>query len=211
VTWKYYAPSPSDIGGKVWSAYSAIGYVFNGPDWSKVVSPETTILSDITNGTLPNVSIVVPDFQNSDHPAVQQNTGPDWVASIVNAVGGSQYWANTAVIVVWDDWGGWYDHVAPPQLDAYGLGFRVPLMVVSPWSRHGYVSHVQHEMASITKMIETIWALQPMAAADARADDLRDCFDFTQQAPMTFRRFTTKRRAQDFLREAPSPHAPDND
>ena len=209
-TWKYYAPAPSDIGYLVWSAFSAISPVYNGPDWTKVVTPETTILTDIANNALPNVAWVVPDFQNSDHPGVAANNGPAWISSIVNALGQSSYWNSTAIVVVWDDWGGWFDHVSPPQLDGMGLGFRIPLMIISPWSRHGYVSHAQHEMASITRLIETVWNLPPMAAADARADPFADCFDFTQSPP-PFRVFAAKRRAADFLRQAPSPHAPDDD
>jgi phospholipase C len=210
LTWKYYAPAPADIGYKVWSAYSAIGYVYNGPDWANVVTPETTVLSDIQNNALPNVAWVAPDFANSDHPGVPANTGPEWVASIINAIGASPYWNNTAIVVLWDDWGGWYDHVAPPQLDAMGLGFRVPMMLISPWSKHNYVSHVQHEMASVDKLIESVWGIAPMAAADTRADALDDCFDFTQ-TPAPFRAFSTKRRAADFLRQTPSRQAPDND
>jgi phospholipase C len=210
LTWKYYAPAPSDIGYLVWSAFSAINAVYSGPDWTKVVTPETTVLTDIADNALPNVAWVAPDFANSDHPGVPANTGPAWVASIVNAVGQSPYWASTVIVILWDDWGGWYDHVAPPQVDEMGLGFRVPALLISPWARHGYVSHVQHEMASVDKLIETVWGLQPLAAADTRADAFADCFDFTQ-APPPFRAFSAKRRAADFLREVPSAHAPDSD
>ena len=92
-------------------------------------------------GPLPAVSWIIPDGQNSDHPAQKdwgpnKDTGPSWVSQIVNAIGESGYWNSTAIIVVWDDWGGWYDHVAPPQLDYNGLGFRVPMIVVSPYAKH---------------------------------------------------------------------------
>ncbi|MBV8196877.1 MAG: hypothetical protein JO263_01970, partial [Candidatus Eremiobacteraeota bacterium] len=210
VTWKYYAPAPSDIGYAVWTAFAAIGPVYNGADWANIVTPETTILSDITNNALPKVAWVIPDFANSDHPGVAADSGPEWTTSILNAVGESKYWNSTAIVVLWDDWGGWYDHVAPPQLDAMGLGFRVPMLVISPWSKHGYVSHVQHEMASVAKFIESVWNLPPMAAADARADNLSDCFDLTK-APLPFKTIASKRRAADFLREAPSHQPPDDD
>jgi phospholipase C len=185
VSWKYYAPALNTTGG-LFSAYDAIKHVRYGSDWSKVISPETTILSDIQSGNLPSVSWVIPSFPNSDHPLAASNTGPAWVASVVNSIGASQYWNSTAIFILWDDWGGWYDHVAPPKLDIMGLGFRVPLIVVSPYARRGYVSHVQHEEASVVKFVEDNFGLPTLGEADLRADDLIDCFDFTQSiAPYT--------------------------
>lgn len=102
---------------------------------------------------------MIPDFQNSDHPLAASNTGPSWVTSVVNAIGATPYWNSTAVFVTWDDWGGWYDSVTPPQIDRMGLGFRVPLIVVSPYSKHGYVSHAQHEFGSILRFHRgNLWA-----------------------------------------------------
>ncbi len=80
------------------------------------------------------MSWLIPDGANSDHPGYASDTGPSWVASVVNAIGQSSYWNSTAIIVVWDDWGGLYDPVAPPQLDDQGgPGFRVPMLVISPY------------------------------------------------------------------------------
>jgi phospholipase C len=87
------------------------------------------------------------------------------------------------VFVVWDDWGGWYDHVPPQQLDRMGLGFRVPFLVASPWSRHNYVSHVQHEFGSILHFTEANFGLPNLGQTDVRADDLSDCFDYLQSPP----------------------------
>src|SRR6202011_2275552 len=98
--------------------------------------------SDIPAGQLAAVTWVVPSFANSDHARSMSTTGPQWVGSIVNAVGKSPFWDSTAIFIVWDDWGGWYDHVSPPQLDSLGFGIRVPLIVVSPYAKHGYVSHI---------------------------------------------------------------------
>ncbi len=98
----------------------------------------TVFFDDISSGTLPAVSWIVPDDNNSDHPANRTICGPSWVASIVNAVGESQYWRTTAIVIVWDDWGGFYDHVTPPLFDEWGgLGFRVPMLVISPYAREG--------------------------------------------------------------------------
>lgn len=180
VSWHYYAPALNTQSG-LFSAYDAIHHIRYGSDWTKdIVSPETTILTDIQNGHLPSVSWVIPSFPNSDHPLAASNAGPAWVSSIVNSIGSSQYWSNTAIFITWDDWGGWYDNVPPPQLDVMGLGFRVPLIVVSPYAKHGYVSHVQHEFGSIVKFVEKDFGLPSLNQADARADNLMDCFDFSQ-------------------------------
>ena len=87
------------------------------------------------------------------------DTGPSWIASIVNAIGESRFWKSTVIFVIWDDSGGWYDHVRPPQLDYDGLGFRVPLLVISPYARHGVVVHTQYESASILRFTEELLSL----------------------------------------------------
>ena len=200
IPWRYYTPALDTTAG-LFSAYDAIRHVRYGADWTNdVISPETQVLTDIASGQLASVTWVIPSFPNSDHPLAQSNTGPAWVSAVVNAIGSSPEWNDTAILILWDDWGGWYDHVVPPQLDAMGLGFRVPLIVVSPYAKHGYVSHQQHEEASIIKFIEDNFALPSLNQADARADDLLDCFDFTQ-APQPFVRIHAARSGADFLRE----------
>lgn len=83
---------------------------------------------------------MIPDGRYSDHPAVNDGSGPSWVAAILNAIGTSQYWSNTTIFITWDDWGGFYDHVAPPIYNSYEYGFRVPLIAVSAYAKPGYVS-----------------------------------------------------------------------
>lgn len=211
IDWRFYAPSIGGNLGEIWSSYDSFSQIRYGSDWNtKVVSPETTILSDIQRGYLAPVSWVVPKFENSDHPGSGVANGPSWVASIVNAIGNSQYWNSTAILVYWDDWGGYYDHVSPPQLDVWGLGVRVPLIVISPYARHGYVSHVQYESASVAKFIEIVFGLPTLGAADARANGLSDCFDYTQQ-PTSFERLPQPVPTEHFLHELPSNMAPDTD
>ena len=205
VKWRYYAPT---IGGKdigyIWSAFDAINQIRYGPDWTRnVISPETQALTDLASSTQPGVTWIVPSFLNSDHTASGQTTGPQWVANLVNAIGSTPAWQSTAIFVVWDDWGGWYDHVTPPQVDAYGLGYRVPMIVISPYAKHGYVSHVQHEFGSILHFIEEQAALGPLAASDARADDLMDCFDFTQK-PAAYAPFAVRMKARDIINATPA-------
>jgi phospholipase C len=215
LSWKYYAPEVTKapappVPGGIWSAYDAISHIRFGPDWTAdVISPETTILTDAPNG-LPDVTWVAPAYLNSDHAGDGSATGPQWVTSVVNAIGASPDWNSTAVFVLWDDWGGWFDHVVPPQLDSMGLGFRVPLLVISPYAKHGYVSHVQHEFGSILKFTEETFGLAPLAASDLRADDLSDCFDYTQ-APQPFARLRTTLSPSFFVHAAPDNRSPDDD
>jgi phospholipase C len=211
LSWRYYAPvvGGGDFGGLVWSAFDAIHQVRYGADWNDVVSPETRVLSDVQHGQLASVTWIVPDLANSDHASSDSSTGPDWVASIVNAIGESPFWKSTAIFVVWDDWGGWYDHIPPPQLDAAGLGIRVPLLVVSPYAKRNYVSHEQLETASILKFAEYTFGLKALSAADGRASLPDDFFDFTRP-PRTFVPLSTRRRPPCFSRELPSLRPPDD-
>jgi len=185
VTWRYYTPEVGhDFGGNLWDAFGAIDAVRHGPEWSVNVSwPETNVFKDISNDTLPSVSWVIPDFQNSDHPADTSDTGPSWVAQVVNAIGKSPAWSSTAIIIVWDDWGGWYDHVKPPgDLRFGGLGFRVPMIVVAPYAKHGYVAHADYEFGSIVQFVEDNWKLPRLGTTDVRAASfIDDVFDFAQQ------------------------------
>ena len=181
VSWRYYTPSAFYI----WSGIDAIRHLRFGADWANVSVPETNIFNDINAGTLPAVSWVVPTGGNSDHAGSQSNTGPSWVASVVNAIGTSKYWQSSAIFVVWDDWGGWYDHVAPKIFNSYELGFRVPLIVISPYAKAGYISRAPHEFGSFLHFTEERYGLRSLGYSDSRADDLTDCFDFTQ-TPLTY-------------------------
>jgi phospholipase C len=165
VSWRYYAPNAKSL----WTAPNAIQHMCGpnatppnatactGAEWTNHVVLYTQknpdpIVTDIANNQLQGVSWVIPSGENSDHPGTVTNTGgPSWVASIVSAVGGSAYWSNTAMIVTWDDWGGMYDHVPPPQVLSncaqwgcgYVYGFRVPLIVISPYARAGFWQHLE--------------------------------------------------------------------
>jgi phospholipase C len=187
LTWRFYAPHISESGGG-YSSFQADSDIYNGPEWNtNVISPETTILTDIPNGQLANVTWVVPTDTNSDHPGSNNGGGPSWVASIVNAIGESQFWNSTEIFVTWDEWGGEYDHVPPPYKDFDGLGFRVPLLCISPFAFQGKVNHKQLEMAGILKAVERNFGLSSMAAADKRAAAADSgCINKQQKSPRTF-------------------------
>lgn len=216
LTWRYYAPSA----GSIWTAPSGIQHMCvpspaapnatscSGPDYTdanpKVVLKQTQtnaqVLTDIASGALQNVSWVIPTGADSDHAESNDGCGPSWVTSIVNAIGNSPtYWPNTAIIITWDDWGGWYDHVPPPSVlvncaqwgCGYVYGFRVPMIVISPYiTKAGYISHVNHDFGSILKFIENNYDLPGLGYADTNAlDDLSDLFNFTQP-PISFTSIT---------------------
>lgn len=207
VDWRYYTPGASGI----WNGPNAIQHIRMGSDWaSHVVLVNSRVLTDITQQKLAPVSWVIPGGAASDHPAANDGSGPSWVASIVNAIGNSSYWADTAIIITWDDWGGFYDHVAPSIYNSYEYGFRVPLIVVSPYAKPAYVSHVTHDFGSILKMIEEVYGLPSLNYADARADDLSDCFDFSQ-APLTFQAVSSHYDAAYFIHDTRPPLPPDTD
>ena len=211
VDWRYYAPSAGGFTPSIWIGPNAIQHLRNGADWAKVIFPQTQVLNDISAGTLAPVTWVIPSGQASDHAGVNDAEGPSWVASIVNAVGASPYWANTAIFITWDDWGGWYDHVAPPSIaNAYEYGFRVPLIVVSPYAKRGYVSHVTHDFGSILKFIEEVFNLPSLGYADARADDLSDCFNLSQ-IPPAFQAIPARLGPKYFLNDKRPPAPPDDD
>ncbi|MBV8154879.1 MAG: hypothetical protein JOY98_10680 [Candidatus Eremiobacteraeota bacterium] len=208
IAWHYYqfsyAPS-------LWAGPAAVLHIHQNPNFMTEVSvPPANVLTDIRNGTLSSVSWVTPDMDDSDHALVTDGSGPSWVASIVDAIGNSPYWNDTAIFLTWDDWGGWYDHVRPPVYNSYELGFRVPLIVISPYAKKGYVSHVQHEFGSILKFTEEAFDLGSLGTTDVRADDLADFFDFTQP-PRTFVPIQAPLRPEYFMHRRPKPGMPDDD
>jgi len=205
VSWRYYSPSVTMADGFQWNGFDAIAAVFRGPEWKwKISTPETNILKDASENRLQNVSWVVPDFVNSDHPNDGSDTGPSWVAQIVNAIGQSPAWNSTAIIVTWDDWGGFYDHVAPPRRGFGGLGFRVPMLVISPYIKQGTISHTSYEFASIIRFIEDNWSLGRLNnSADTRAHSIVDVFDFSQ-APRPFHPIAAKYSHSFFEHQPPS-------
>ena len=213
VSWKYYTPALTlGQSGALWNAFDVIAPVRNGPEWgTNVTWPETNIFSDISGGTLPAVSWVIPDAVNSDHPGYSSDTGPSWVATVVNAIGESSYWNTTAVIVVWDDWGGFFDPVAPAKLDKQGgPGFRVGMLVISPYARlnqssgPGYVSQTTYGFGSILRFVEDAFLQsQRLGTTDASSNSIADMFNFNQP-PRSFSVIPSKYSRAYFLHQKPS-------
>jgi phospholipase C len=190
LSWRYYTGSIYGDGG-IWSAYQADDKVYHGPDWNAdVVNPPAQFLTDVAAGKLSQITWITPTYETSDHAGMWGNLGPAWVASLVNAVGKSKFWSSTAIFIIWDDWGGWFDPVQPVFEDYDGLGFRIPLIVVSPYAKQGSVTHVQYETASVLRFIEDDFGLPQLAASDKRANDPASdpaVFDFNQ-SPRKFQK-----------------------
>jgi phospholipase C len=140
--------------------------------------PTVQFFNDVKNGTLPNISWVIPGSNDSDHPPANLTRGQNFVASIMNAIGRTPYWNNTAVFLTWDDYGGFYDGVTPPYVGNSTLSFRVPLIVVSPWTRAGTVVSTQYDFESLLHFVEWRWGLGCLKSRDCHATLPKAFFDF---------------------------------
>jgi phospholipase C len=147
-----------------------------------MMSVDRSLAAFLASGKAGNVTWIKPNRQDCEHPGFGRvPTGVKWTQNVVNAIGQSQYWNRCAILITWDDFGGFYDHVAPPQVDALGLGFRVPCLIVSPYAKKGFVDHTQYEHSSIPKLAESLFDLPAMTSRDAAASDMMNAFDFTQK------------------------------
>lgn len=180
--WRFYTSKYTVPFSGLWSAYQAVKHIYEGPDWTKnIITPQHSFLSDVKHGKLASFTWITPTCEDSDHSDCGGGMGPSWVTSVVNAVGESKFWNSTVIFVQWDDWGGNYDPVPPPFKNYDGLGFRVPLIVISPYAKKNHVSHVQYETDSVLKFAENLFGLPSLSAADKRAvSPAGDCFDFNQ-------------------------------
>ena len=213
VSWRYYASKIDSI----WTAPEGVNHLANGPDAANIITPETRFINDAKSQTLPMVSYVVPSLKNSDHPGItSRHGGPDWVGTIVNTIESEPYYANdTAILILWDDWGGWYDHKVPPIFDAYENGFRVPLIVVSPYVIGG-VDHTTRTTVSVVTFLERVYGLPSLGVLDAQTDDLFGMFTFGTGGPRRAHRrfqpvFTHGKTWRDYVRAPSDPELPDED
>jgi len=124
---------------------------------------------------------------DSEHPPASSCTGENWTTNIINSIEKSAAWSSTAIFVTWEDWGGFYDHVAPPIIDGLGYGFRVPFMVISPYAyattnaqNNPHVDHTQLEFSSVLRFAEQVFNLPSLNRRDVTAGDLMKDFDFSQ-------------------------------
>ncbi len=165
----------------LWNPMPGFRAIRENPALMARLLPQTAFYAALKeDGQLPQVSWLIPDFQDSEHPPEPLRQGMWYVTRLINAVMHSRYWKDSVIFLCWDDYGGFYDHVPPPEVDAYGYGPRVPMLVISPYAKRRYVSHYTYDFTSVLKFIETRWRLEHLTPRDHRANDMRDCFDFSQ-------------------------------
>jgi phospholipase C len=180
VSWQYYS-APQGQPGYVWSALDAISGIRNSSLWAENVLPVSNFIGNVNSGKLASVVWVTPPTPDSDSPPANVCVGQNWVVQTINAIMESSYWPSTAIFLTWSDYGGYYDHVPPPYVDSFGLGIRVPLLIISPYAKSGFVEHGQTEFSSLLKSVEERYGLPPLSGRDLIASDLWGAFDFSLQ------------------------------
>jgi phospholipase C len=181
IPWAYYSATNTQ-NGYLWSAYDAVRHIRQDTQlWQSHVFPVDGLVQDIRDNRLPPVTWVTPRFELSEHPEYSFCWGQNWTTRIVNAIMSSPMWQDTAIFITWDDYGGFYDHVPPPQVDRFGFGVRVPLLLISPYAKAGYVDHTLGEFSSVLRFIEDNWGLSQLTHRDRDAANLSEAFDFSQE------------------------------
>ena len=194
VSWKYYVgglerldreriaggdylrpdqPTPSQM---YWAPILGMKRFWEDPQLNAGLASQEQFFLDAAQGSLPAVSFVLPS--PTDHPLAPPTAPQQRLLSLVNAMGKSPQWGRSAMFIVWDEWGGFYDHVPPPQVDEMGLGLRVPALLVSPWAQRGYVSHVQYDHTSILSFIAQRFGLPPLSPREAASNSFETAFEF---------------------------------
>jgi phospholipase C len=181
VSWKFYDEKPDPHQHSLWNPLPGFRQFQQDPKLMAHLVHTDEFYADLKNGSLPEVSWLVPTPVDSEHPPQDVKTGMWYVTQLINAVMQSPYWEHCAVILVWDDYGGFYDHVPPYQTDRYGFGPRVPALIISPYSKEGVVNHTRFDFTSPLKLIETRFGLKPLTDRDADSNNMLDCFDFGQK------------------------------
>jgi len=180
-SWKYYDEKKNPKAHSLWNPLPGFKAFAKSPELMSHLVSLSEFYNDAKADRLPEVCWIVPTAADSEHPPADSARGMWHVTDLVNAVMQSPAWKDTVIIVTWDDFGGFYDHVAPPQVDKYGYGPRVPALVISPWSKPGFISHAHYDFTSPLKLIEDHFGLAPLADRDRAANNMLDCFDFRQK------------------------------
>ncbi len=185
VPWTYYGAEKTDS-GFLFSTLDAFGSIRDTSLWTQKVKDQSEFAADAKAGKLPAFSWITPTYLTSTHPPFSVCTGENWFVEKMNALMQGPDWDSTAVFLVWDDFGGYYDHVSPPKIDALGLGPRVPLLVISPYAKQGTVTHTTYDFESVLKTAEEIFKLPSLTDRDQNAEDILDAFDFSQKPAAPF-------------------------
>jgi phospholipase C len=180
-SWGYYAPYTAGNG----NALGMVSSIADNATMMANLKPTGQFLTDMRAGKMPDVSYLIGNDTENEHPPYSISSGEQWVESTIGAIQASPYWGSTVILITWDDYGGWYDHVVPPQVDKYGDGLRVPLLMVSPFAKQGYIDHTFSDHSSILKFIERVFGLPSLTQRDAGASDLMDALDQSYSTQFT--------------------------
>jgi phospholipase C len=181
VSWQYYAPTAGQP-GYIWDSYDAIKSIRNNPKyWSHADISYTKFPKDVANGNLAALTWLMPGYDVSDHPPESMCAGENWTVQQVNAVMRSQYWNSTAIILTWDDFGGFYDHIRPPKVDGTMVGPRVPAIVISPYARPGFIDSSTYDFSSMVQFAEDVFNMPHLKGDSSVMPSLAPMFNFTQQ------------------------------
>ena len=191
ISWKYY-DHPVQIGGYDRAVYTGRAFEYwnpfsaKGTSYTEAYAPHfvnrTQVFTDLKSRSFPQVSWVIPSAPLSEHPPASITVGMNWVKNVIDAIMVSPYWSSTAILLTWDDYGGFYDHVPPPQIDKYGLGFRMPALIISPYAKQGYIDHTRYQFESVLKFIEWRFNIPALTTRDVHANNLLNAFSFNQNA-----------------------------
>ena len=215
VTWKFYVQNyepaltyrtvdqyPSNRASQIiWAPILRLDRFIDDPELNKNIVDLSQYYEDLKNGTLPQVAYIVPSGP-SEHPPSNIQSGMRFVKTLIQMLTQSDYWEKSAFLLVYDDWGGWYDHVLPPKVDDYGYGMRVPGILVSAYAKKGYIDSTPLDFASILKFIEDNWDVAPLQERDANANTFINAFDFSQ--PPRERRFVPLERDDGVAKPGPN-------
>jgi phospholipase C len=179
VSWAYYAPGQYQS-GYIWSSFDAIKSIRTSSLWKTNVRPTSQFIKDVNAGNLPQVSWLVTGEETSDHPPYSICVGQSWTVKQINAILQSKYWGSTLVVLTWDDFGGFYDHLAPPVVDHISLGPRVPTILISPYARPRHIDRRTLDFTSILKFVEEDFHLPALTGRDRSAPSLLSSLNFKQ-------------------------------
>ena len=199
ISWKFYVQNYdpginyrtlSQVSGNrasqvIWVPLLNIDRFLDDPKLSSHIVDLSEYFVDLENGTLPAVAYIAPSGA-SEHPPGSIRSGQKFVKSLIQGLMRSDSWEESAFLLLYDDWGGWYDHVVPPQVDENGYGMRVPAILVSPYARRGHIDSTELDFTSVPKFIEENWDLKPLAERDAKANSFISAFDFSQPPRQSF-------------------------
>jgi phospholipase C len=177
IPWAYYSAQPFQS-AYIWNAYASFPSIRSTDEWTRRIRPVERLLDHIRQGSIPPVTWVTPLYHFSDHPAWSSSHAHNWLTELVNAVMTSAIWSHTAIFITWDEWGGFYDHKPPPEVDALGFGIRVPMLVISPYAMRGYIDHELGEFSSPLKFVQANWHHTERLR---RTHDFSHVFDFRQR------------------------------